>query len=292
MNILTFDIEEWALAKDGGYGSVEKYAEYDAYLDSILDLLDSRNLKATFFCTGLMAKYFPQVVKLIQSQGHEIGCHSNRHMWMNKMTQVEAREDTHAAVDSLEQCTGKKVYSYRAPAFSIGEKNKWMFEVLADEGVTNDSSVFPAARDFGGFPSFISQEPCTIKYGDVCLKEYPICLTKLFGKQIAYSGGGYFRFFPLGFVKKRISGSDYANCYFHINDLIPELRSIKSRKEYETYYKEPGTLKNRYLRYLKTNLGKKKAWGKFQRLIETEGFVNLEQAGTRIDWNKQPTLSL
>ena len=92
MNILSFDIEEWALAKAGGYGSPEKYAEYDTILNRILDVLDNRGIKATCFCTGLMAKDFPLVVKLIQSRGHEIGCHSNRHTWMNKMSEAEARE--------------------------------------------------------------------------------------------------------------------------------------------------------------------------------------------------------
>lgn len=286
MNILTFDIEEWALAKAGGYGSAEKYSEYDAFLNRILDTLDERGIKATFFCTGMMAKDFPQVVKLIQSRGHEIGCHSNRHTWMNKMTEAEAREDTHTAVDSLEQCIGQKILSYRAPAFSIGEKNKWMFEILANEGVTSDSSVYPAARDFGGFPSFPSQEPCIIKYAGVSLKEYPISMTRFVGKQMAYSGGGYFRFFPYWFVKGQMAKSDYTMCYFHIGDLLPELRGVKSKEEYESYYKEPGTLKNRYLRYIKSNVGKKSACGKLERLIKEENFMNLEQAEKFVDWQQ------
>lgn len=292
MNILTFDIEEWALAKAGGYGSAEQYAEYDAFLNQILDLLDSRSIRATCFCTGLMAKDFPQVVKLIQSRGHEIGCHSNRHTWMNKMTEAEAIEDTHAAVSSLEQCIGQKVLSYRAPAFSIGENNKWMFEILASEGIQNDSSVFPAARDFGGFLAFQSQVPCTIKYAGIELKEYPISMTSFMGRQVAYSGGGYFRFFPLWFVKGRMAKSDYTMCYFHINDLLPEKKGVKSREEFEAYYKEPGSLKNRYARYVKTNLGKKGAWSKLEKLIQQMNFESIECANQTIDWNSVPIVNL
>lgn len=286
MNILTFDIEEWALAKSRGNESAALYAEYDDFLNRILDTLDKRGINATFFCTGMMAKDFPQVVKLIQSRGHEIGCHSNRHTWMNKTSEAEAREDTHAAVDSLEQCIGQKVLSYRAPAFSIGEKNKWMFEILVNEGIISDSSVYPAARDFGGFPSFASQEPCIIKYAGVSLKEYPISMTSFVGKQMAYSGGGYFRFFPLGFVRGQMTKSDYTMCYFHIGDLLPELRGVKSKEEFEAHYKEPGTLKNRYMRYVKSNLGKKGAWRKLEQLINTEDFINLEQAEKLIDWQQ------
>lgn len=292
MNILTFDIEEWALAKYGGYGTAEQYAEYDAFLNRILDMLDKCGIKATCFCTGLMAKDFPQVVKLIQDRGHEIGCHSHKHMWMNKMTEAEAREDTHAAVSALEQCIGRKVLSYRAPAFSIDENNKWMFEILASEGIQNDSSVFPAARDFGGFPAFSSQMPCTINYAGIELKEYPISMTSFMGKQVAYSGGGYFRFFPLSFVKGRMAKSDYTMCYFHINDLLPEKRGVKSREEFEAYYKEPGTLKNRYARYIKTNLGKKGAWSKLEKLIRQMGFDNIEHANQTINWNSAPIVNL
>ena len=292
MNIITFDIEEWALAKSGGYGSAELYAEYDAFLNRILDMLDSRGIKSTCFCTGLMAKDFPQVVKLIQSRGHEIGCHSNEHTWMNKMTEAEAREDTHAAVSALEHCIGQKVSSYRAPAFSIGEGNKWMFEILAGEGITSDSSIYSASRDFGGFPSFKSQQPCTIKYAGIELKEYPISMTKFLGKQMAYSGGGYFRLFPLEFVRSRMHKSDYTMCYFHINDLLPELKGVKSKEEYEAYYKEPGTLKNRYMRYIKTNIGKKGAWNKLEKLIGQQMFSNIEKLNLMIDWDKAPIVNV
>lgn len=292
MNILTFDIEEWAIAKAGGYGTPEKYAEYDAFLNRILDVLDTRGFNGTFFCTGMMAKEFPQVVKLIQSRGHEIGCHSHRHTWMNKMTEEEAREDTHAAVDALEQCIGEKVLSYRAPAFSIGEKNKWMFEILANEGITTDSSVYPAARDFGGFPAFASQEPCTVQYAGISIKEYPISLTTILGKQMAYSGGGYFRFFPLSFVRGRMAKSRYTMCYFHINDLLPEKGGVPTKEKYESYYKEPGTLKNRYLRYIKENIGKKSAWKKLEKILMTESFVSILQAKGIIDRNNSQIIKI
>ncbi len=231
-----------------------------------------------------MAKYFPQVVKLIKSRGHEIGCHSNRHTWMNKMTEAEAREDTCTAVDFLEQCIGQKVLSYRAPAFSIGENNKWMFEILASVGITSDSSVYPAARDFGGFPEFRSQEPCTINYAGIRMKEYPISMTHFIGKQMAYSGGGYFRFFPLSFVRGRMVKNSYTMCYFHIEDLLPEKGGVPTKERYETYYKEPGTLKNRYMRYFKSNFGKKAAWDKLVKLINGEEFLNIEQCNNLINW--------
>ena len=289
MNLLTFDIEEWYFNHKKN-GPKEKYAEFDRYLDAILTKLDERQFKATFFCVGEMGRLFPEIIRKIQQQSHEIGCHSNIHTWLNKMTEAECREDTHRAVDSLEQCIGEKVKSYRAPAFSIGEKNKWAFEILAENGIERDASIFPAARQFGGFPHFGQKTPCIVEHNGIRVKEFPICTTKVLGKEMAYSGGGYFRFFPLGFVERQMKKSPYAMCYFHIGDLVPEHKTIRSRADYEAYYKEKGTLKARYSRYIKSNLGKKNALKKMMQLADDMDFVNLRQSDSVIDWAIAPVV--
>lgn len=288
MNILTFDIEEWYLRKMRYGDTYDKYDVFDSYLNQILDALEARGMKGTFFCVGGMATDFPEVVRRIEQKGHEIGCHSNRHTWLNKMTYEEVKEDTRTAVDALEQCIGKKVKSYRAPAFSIGESNKWAFEILAECGIERDASVFPAKRDFGGFPQFGHKTPTMIVYNESRIKEFPICTTRLAGKELAYSGGGYFRFFPLGFIQKEMKRADYAMTYFHINDLVQEMNGVMTKEAYENYFKEPGTLLNRYKRYVKSNLGKKSAFDKLIKLINTTDFVNLDEADLQIDWNDQP----
>lgn len=89
MNILTFDIEEWYIEKSYHGGRKEKYAEFDRILAQILDLLDKKNTKATFFCVGEMGVDFPEVIKRIANRGHEIACHSNRHFWLNKLSRDE-----------------------------------------------------------------------------------------------------------------------------------------------------------------------------------------------------------
>ena len=86
MNILTFDIEEWYLEK-AYFGAKEtKYAEYDRLLEEILEKLENRQVRGTFFCVGKLATMFPHVVRKISDAGHEVGCHSNNHQWLNKMT--------------------------------------------------------------------------------------------------------------------------------------------------------------------------------------------------------------
>lgn len=292
MNILTFDIEEWYLEKYHFGNHKEKYKEFDSYLDWILEVLDERGFKGTFFCVGGMASDFPDVVKKIAAHGHEIGCHSLLHTWLNKMSQTDVKEDTKKAVDLLEQCIGNKVKSYRAPAFSIGKPNRWAFEILAECGITRDASVYPAERDFGGFSEFGHKSP-TIVFGTHCqMKEFPICTIKKWGKEFAFSGGGYFRFFPLGFVRKEMAKSDYNMTYFHIGDLVPVVSGVMSKEDYESYFKQPGTLKNRFIRYIKSNLGSKGAFEKMIQLIKTEEFVNIDQADSMIDWQQAHSVVL
>ena len=291
MNLLTFDIEEWYRNKQKG-GPEKYYNEYDGYLESILDKLDERKIRATFFCVGEMGRLFPQVIRKIHCCGHEIGCHSNNHTWLNKMTETECREDTYRAIDSLEQCIGEKVKSYRAPAFSINTNNKWAFEILAENGIERDASVFPEARDFGGFPHFGQKTPCVVEYDGTRLKEFPICTTKVLGKEMAYTGGGYFRFFPLGFVEKEMKKSPYAMCYFHIGDLVPESHGVMSKEAYEAYFKEKGTLKARYVRYFKSNFGKKSAFEKMMKLLDDTDFVSLQQADAELNWDSMAVVNM
>ena len=292
MNILTFDIEEWYIEKKFFGAKESKYVEYDRLLDELLCKLEETGLKATFFCVGKMASEFPLVVRKIAEAGHEIGCHSNSHRWLNKMGYEQAMEDTHIAVDSLQQCIGAKVTSYRAPAFSIGNQNKWAVEVLAANGITCDASVFPASRDFGGFLDFSSEEPTVVQYNGIAVHEFPVMTANVLGKRVAYSGGGYFRLFPYCFIEKELKKSGYSMTYFHLGDMCPIVSEMMSKEDYERYFQEPGTIKSRYKRTIKANLGIKNAKNKLYKLLNNIDFINISQADQRIDWSTVPSMVL
>lgn len=290
MNILSFDIEEWFLQKEYFGNKKIEYNQYDRYLNQILNILDERNIKATFFCVGGLAREFPDVIRLIYQRGHEVGCHSDKHVWLNKMTYNELYEDTRLAITSIEQIIGQKVKSYRAPAFTIGDHNKYALEILAECGIENDASIFPAVHAFGGFEKFESTKPCLIKYNGIIIKEFPICTTKILGKNIAYSGGGYFRFFPLWFIKRKMEKESYNMTYFHIFDLIGQ--PVLDKDIFESYFKIPGTWKNRKIREFKGRLGAKGAFDKMIKLIESNDFINLNLADLQIDWASAPIIEL
>lgn len=292
MNIISFDTEEWYIEKAYYGNRPERYPVFDGYLNRILDMLDEHDIKATFFCVGGLAKEFPHVLRKIADRGHEIGCHSYSHVWLSTLDQEGLYADTRTSIDALEDIIGKKVLSYRAPAFSIGEGNKWALEVLADCGIERDASIYPSTRDFGGFSSFPAKEPCIIKIGNKPIKEFPICLTKVMNIEFAFSGGGYFRLFPLWFVKKQMHNSNYAMCYFHIDDLEYQKFKLQDRASFEEYYKIPGTLKNRALRSFKHSIGTKSTFNKMTQLVSSFPFINLEQADQMMEWSKAQVVEL
>lgn len=292
MNILTFDTEEWYLEKIMHNGRAFRYKQFDDTFAQVLDDLDRIGIKATFFCLGKLATDFPFVVREIANRGHEVGCHSNEHIWLNRMTEMQLRKDTSEALEALEDVTGQKIVSYRAPAFSITTENKWAINVLVDCGIENDATIFPTNRDLGGYKGFPQDTPCIISHEGATLKEYPISLISVMGWQIAYSGGGYFRMLPYWFVNRTMRKRDYNICYFHLNDLINEKFKLKSKAEYEEYYKEPGTLKNRVMRYVKGNIGKGDAYGKMSRLLSEHLFVSVREADKMIEWDKVNKIAL
>ncbi len=220
INILTFDIEEWYHFDI--FSAEDKWLDYrpriEKYLPSVLDKLDECKVKATFFCLGWIARTYPEVIKQIQQRGHEIACHSDKHFFVREMTPVSFDEDLRIALDSIENVTGQKVVSFRAPAFTISEDATWAFEVLAQNGIENDCSIFPATRSFGGFPSFGEATPTLIKYKSYRIKEFPINTGKVLGKDFVFGGGGYFRLFPYPLIKKLMNKSSYNMTYLHMRD--------------------------------------------------------------------------
>jgi polysaccharide deacetylase family protein (PEP-CTERM system associated) len=271
MNILTFDIEEWyhfdIFSTEDRWNSYKPRIEF--FLPQTLDILDKYQIKATFFCLGWIARTYPHVVKGICDRGHEIGCHSDKHLFVREMTPEEFNHDLLLALDSIENITGKKVVSFRAPAFTISEDSTWAFEILAKNGIKNDSSIFPTTRSFGGFPSFGIAKPSLIVGNDFQIHEFPMNTTKIIGKEIVFSGGGYFRLFPYSLIRSCLKRSNYNITYLHMRDFD---------------YKQPRFKYLSKMRYFKSYYGIKKAYGKFQKMINDFPWISIEQSVSQIEW--------
>tara|TARA_Y100000768_G_C23962773_1_gene676245 strand:+ start:578 stop:1426 length:849 start_codon:yes stop_codon:yes gene_type:complete len=282
MKILTFDIEEWFHILDNKSTKTEtnwnRYEErINQNMDKIFQFLKINNLKATFFVVGWIAEKYPHIVKKIDSLNFEIGSHTYYHQLMYEQSRKEISEDLIKSIDIIEQITGKKVQYFRAPGFSITEKNKWAFEVLINNGITHDCSVFPASRAHGGIPSYKLAIPSRLIYNGLELKEFPINTTKLLFNDWIYSGGGYFRLTPYNLIKYWSSKSDYIMTYFHPRDFDPEQPMIKELSNFRKF---------------KSYVGLKSSMKKLNRWVNDFEFIDIKKADETINWKKVPVVKL
>ena len=243
MNILTFDIEEWFHLLDNESTKTSKeWKNYEVRIhqnmERILTFLKETNQKATFFCLGWIAETYPEVIREIVDRGYEIGSHGRMHQLVYEQSTAEFANDLEYSIKTLEDISGQKVKYFRAPGFSIGEQNKWAFEIIAAQGIEVDCSVFPATRTHGGFPNFKQPVPCRLRYQGIELKEFPISYHTVMGKPVIFTGGGYFRIFPYPLIRKWTEESEYIMSYFHPRDFDaqqPVIRGLSMWRRYKTY---------------------------------------------------------
>lgn len=273
MNIISFDIEEWyhfdIFSKEDSWKNYPP--RINLYLPLILDELDKYNTKATFFCLGWIARNYPDILKQIKRRGHELACHSDKHFFVREMTPESFHKDLKQALDSIENVIGEKVIAFRAPAFTITENATWAFEVLAENGIEIDCSIFPTTRSFGGFPSFGEAKPTLIKYKGYEIKEFPINTGTIFGKQFVFGGGGYFRLFPYWLIEKLMNQSDYNITYLHMRDFDyeqPRFKHVSGMRRFKSYY------------------GIKGAYSKFQKMLKDFIWISVGEAVQQIDFNQ------
>lgn len=282
MKILTFDIEDWfhildnpETARPQNWGGFESRVE--AGVDTILNLLNRTNHIATFFCLGWVAEKYPNVIKRIADTGHEIATHSYGHQLAYTQSRSEFREDLSRSIGVLEAITGDRINTYRAPGFSVVDTNLWVFEVLGELGIEVDCSIFPARRSHGGLPRYSTALPSNLKYSNFTFKSFPINTANVFGKDVVYSGGGYFRLLPSFYLNKRFANDKYIMTYFHPRDFDvnqPIAPGLNAARRFKSY------------------VGLGTAYAKLERLLRKHEFVNVESAVDIINWSSVDTIDL
>lgn len=167
----------------------------------ILRLLDKHHVQGTFFILGWVAKRYPQLVRDIQRNGHELGTHGYWHQLVYDQTENEFRNDLRRSLDVIETASGVRPRAYRAPSFSITRRSEWALGVLFEEGIEIDSSIFPIRHDRYGVPD-LNPAPHEDPLGQKGLWEVPPSVVDLGPLRFPIAGGGYFRIFPEGFMRQ------------------------------------------------------------------------------------------
>jgi polysaccharide deacetylase family protein (PEP-CTERM system associated) len=185
---------------------------------ALLRLLFKHRTNATFFVLGDVAKTYPSLVKEIVADGHEVGVHSFGHNQLFKLSPDEALKDTRQAKDVIENIIARKVFGYRAPAFSVMPITSWALPMLAELGFTYDSSIMPVHAGRYGWPGFPNAITNIDLLNGRSIIEFPLSVTQLLHKQVPACGGGYLRLFPYWLTARSfvaINQRQPVNVYMH-----------------------------------------------------------------------------
>ena len=130
------------------YHSDQPVGEIISLTERILKLFDENEISATFFFTGEIASYYPDLVKEIVKNGHEIASHNYLHKDYTKKNASEFFENLKKSKNVLEILSGQKILGYRAPNSTV---SSYMIHDLVQLGFTYDSSITPTRPFMGKF---------------------------------------------------------------------------------------------------------------------------------------------
>lgn len=235
-NAFTVDVEDYfqveAFKNNINMSNWESFeCNVEKNTDLILQLLDDKSIKGTFFVLGWIAERYPDVVKSIAEQGHEVASHGMTHNLVYKQSKEVFRQETYDSKSLLQDLSQQEVMGYRAATYSITNKSLWALDILHELGFRYDSSIFPMRHDKYGiadahpYPHILK----TPKNNE--LVEFPISTVKIRLLTLPVAGGGYFRIFPYIYTRWGLGRINSTNkpfvFYLHPWEVDPEQPRIE-----------------------------------------------------------------
>jgi len=110
-----------AISFDASWGS--------EFTPRLLETLQENDIKTTFFLTGFWIEKYPDLVKKIADEGHELGNHTATHPHLNTLDKESVKSELERVHASLHQLTGKEPYLFRPP---FGEYSNKVIEAASD----------------------------------------------------------------------------------------------------------------------------------------------------------------
>src|SRR5262245_28143645 len=203
VNVLSVDVEDYFQVE--AFASHVRYDQWDSFtprvernVRRILELFAKHGVTGTFFVLGWVARKFPRLVRDIASGGHEIGSHGDKHKRLHILTRDEFRRDIKDANAALTDQVQRSICCYRAPSFSIVGSTMWALDILVEEGISLDSSIFPVRHDLYGCPDAKRFPSWYVSKHGHRIFEFPPSTFRWASQNIGVGGGGYLRLIPYG----------------------------------------------------------------------------------------------
>jgi polysaccharide deacetylase family protein (PEP-CTERM system associated) len=222
--LLTIDVEDWFQVENfRPWIPFETWDHQELRVEKsthrLLDLFDSIKLqplslpasqpssqsrpKATFFVLGWIAERQPNLIREIQSRGHEVASHGYNHNLCNQQSPAELKKELIDSKKLLEDIIGSPVSGFRAPNFSVDDNT---LKIIKDCGYQYDSSY----NSFGLHGRYGKISLNGHKKRGIAHKlsdnffELPISNLMLRGRTFPLGGGAYFRLIPFPLFSKGI----------------------------------------------------------------------------------------
>jgi peptidoglycan/xylan/chitin deacetylase (PgdA/CDA1 family) len=184
--VITIDTEQ-DFSK--GYTNAGTYHSIEVGIPKLLSIFDNYNCKASWMVTPDVAINYPDILKELSNEKHEIGCHVHpeyftepsiahiRHkVYLCNMPMDIQRDMIRGATDIIEKSVGKRPRSFRAGRYGIDNKT---LNVLKSEGYSVDTSISPNVSWSGDEGPDWSKFNSTQPYFQDTLLEVPITVIKV-----------------------------------------------------------------------------------------------------------------
>lgn len=117
----------------------------------IINLFNKYEANATFFITGDIALFYPELLEMLIDNGFEIGLHNMHHKDYDSENFSEFKEDIHKSKRLIEGITKQKIIGYRSPNSVVSNLH---IKELIKQNIKYDSSITPTRSIFGKFGKF------------------------------------------------------------------------------------------------------------------------------------------
>jgi len=87
----------------------------------LLDALDERNVRVTFFLVGRSIEYYPEIAERAAKEGHQLANHSYSHPWFTKLGHSEINNEINSTNELIFNASGKTDAMVRIPYGAISK---------------------------------------------------------------------------------------------------------------------------------------------------------------------------
>lgn len=255
--VFSIDVEEWYhLEYFKNYNTDKNKSVMDG-LTSFVKMIESHNIKASFFIVGELIQKLKKTIINLNANGHDIGLHSYSHIRPVEQDLNKFIQDAKKTISEMRSILPNNSFGYRSPCFAIDRQR---LDELVKLGIKYDASKITQNEhplyvnlDLDGF---VKQEKDIYKKDS--FKVFEVSTIKFFGLNIPIAGGGYLRIIPwplyIWLLKKYLKKSTFINFFIHPFEL--------SYMNFDLPENTPFLIKFRY------NYNRSKVEKRFNRIIE------------------------